>query len=165
MASSFLKRLGAPAMFNRIATAFTLAIVCVAPVAAHDLAIPVEHAEVVRLPAEASAIVVGNPSIADAMVHDGRTLIVTGRLQGRTNVIALDRVGRVIYERDIVVSNPVEGQVALFRGPNQSTYSCGAVCDEVPRVGGDAARTDVLTEQQNARLTTADAAMAGDSPQ
>ncbi|WP_323762982.1 pilus assembly protein N-terminal domain-containing protein [Maricaulis sp.] len=152
-------------MFNRIATAFTLAIVCVASAAAHDLAVPVEHAEVIRLPAEASAIVVGNPSIADAMVHDGRTLVVTGRLQGRTNVIALDRVGRIIYERDIVVSNPVEGQVALFRGPNQSTLSCGAVCDEIPRVGGDATRTEVLTDQQGARLATVDAAMAGDAPQ
>ena len=152
-------------MFNRIATALTLAIVCVAPAAAHDLAVPVEHAEVIRLPAEASAIVVGNPSIADAMVHDGRTLIVTGRLQGRTNVIAIDRVGRIIYERDIVVSNPVAGQVALFRGPNQSTLSCGAVCDEVPRVGSDTARAEALTDQQRGRLSTVDMAMSGDDPQ
>lgn len=151
-------------MFNRIATAFSLAIVCVAPAAAHDLAVPVEHAEVIRLPAEASAIVVGNPSIADALVHDGRTLVVTGRLQGRTNVIAIDRVGRIIYERDIVVSNPVAGQVALFRGPNQHTYSCGSVCDEVPRVGGDVPATEALTDQQGGRLATADAAMAGDNP-
>ncbi|OLF81380.1 hypothetical protein AWH62_01525 [Maricaulis sp. W15] len=152
-------------MFNRIATAFTLAIVCVAPVAAHDLAVPVEHAEVIRLPAEASAIVVGNPSIADAMVHDGRTLIVTGRLQGRTNVIAIDRIGRVIYERDVVVSNPVAGQVALFRGPNQHTLSCGAVCGEVPRVGDDTERTEALTDQQRGRLSIVDTAMSGDNPQ
>ena len=152
-------------MFNRIATAFTLAIVCVAPAAAHDLAVPVEHAEVIRLPAEASAIVVGNPSIADALVHDGRTLVVTGRLQGRTNVIAIDRVGRIIYERDIVVSNPVEGQVALFRGPNLSTLSCGAVCDEIPRAGGDVERTEALSDQQRSRLSTADMAMSGDNPQ
>jgi len=152
-------------MFNRIATACTLAIVCAAPVAAHDLAVAVEHAEVIRLPAEASAIVVGNPSIADALVHDGRTLVVTGRLQGRTNVIAIDRVGRIIYERDIVVSNPVSGQVALFRGPNRSTLSCGAVCDEVPRVGGDVTRTEALTDQQGGRMATAEASMSGDNPQ
>ena len=149
-------------MFNRIATAITLAIVCVAPAAAHDLAVPVEHAEVIRLPAEASAIVVGNPSIADAMVHDGRTLIVTGRLQGRTNVIAIDRIGRVIYSREIVVSNPVGGQVALFRGTDRVTLSCGETCENVPRVGDDQATTEMLTDQQRNRLSIADQAMAGD---
>ena len=149
-------------MFNRLAAAFTVALVATAPVAAHDLEVAVEHAEVIRLPGEASAVVVGNPSIADALVHDGRTLVVTGRLQGRTNVIALDRVGRVIFERDIVVGNPVSGQVALFRGPERFTLSCGETCSYVPRQGDDPTRTDILTTQQNARLGTAQTAMAGD---
>jgi Flp pilus assembly secretin CpaC len=149
-------------MFNRIAAAFSLVLACMAPAAAHDLDVPVEHAQVIRLPGEASAVVVGNPSIADALVHDGRTLVVTGRLQGRTNVIAVDRVGRVIYSRDIVVSNPVHGQVALFRGPNRFTLSCGDVCDDVPRTGDDVTRTDALSDQQRDRLSVADQAMAGD---
>lgn len=149
-------------MIKRIAAAFTLALAFMAPAAASDIDIAVEHAQVIRLPGDASAVVVGNPSIADAMVHDGRTLILTGRLQGRTNVIALDRIGRVIYSRDIVVSNPVDNQVALFRGPDRSTLSCGDVCENIPRVGDEQTRVEGLTDQQRNRLSIADQAMAGD---
>lgn len=157
-------------MLNRIAAAFTLTLACVAPAAAGDVDLAVEHAQVVRLPGEASTVIVGNPSIADALVHDGRTLVLTGRLQGRTNVIALDRVGRVIYSSDVVVSNPAgAGQVALFRGPQRVTLSCSGVCDEVPRVGDDPEREQVLTSQQTNRLSTAQTAVGeaggGSAPQ
>ena len=151
-------------MIRRLAAAALAFAVLAAPALAEDLLLPTEQARVVRLPADASAIVVGNPSIADAMVHDGRTLVLTGKLQGRTNVIALDRVGRTIYSREIVVTNPVAGQVALFRGPNRHTLSCGDVCDEVPRQGDDTERTEALTDQQRGRLSIADTAVGGDDP-
>ncbi|MFS2318484.1 pilus assembly protein N-terminal domain-containing protein [Maricaulis sp. D1M11] len=128
-----------------------------------DMTLPAEHARIVRLPAEASAVVIGNPSIADAMVHDGRTLILTGRLQGRTNVIALDRIGRVIYSEDIVVSLDNPDQVALFRGPNRHTLSCGDTCNEIPRVGDETSRTTALTQQQDDRLTIAQEALGEDT--
>lgn len=146
-------------MICRIASIMTFALVCSAPALAEDLTLAVEHAQVIRLPGDASAVVIGNPSIADALVHDGRTLVLTGRLQGRTNVIAMDRIGRVIYSREIIVTNPVSGQVALYRGPERSTYSCGETCDEVPRVGDDAARVTNLDNQQSTRLSTAQAAI------
>ena len=149
-------------MIKQIAAAFTLAIAFMAPAAASDIDLAVEHAQVIRLPGDASAVIVGNPSIADAMVHDGRTLILTGRLQGRTNVIALDRIGRVIYSREIVVSNPTAGQVALFRGADRATLSCGDVCEDIPRVGDEQARVEGLTDQQRNRLSIAEQAMAGD---
>jgi len=152
-------------MIRQVLALFTLALAAATPAIADDLELAAEHATVVRLPGMASAVVVGNPSIADAMVHDGRTLVITGRLQGRTNVIAVDQVGRVIYSQEIVVTNPVAGQVALFRGPQRRTLSCGEVCDEVPRTGDEAQRTDELTAQQQLRLSVADAAVGGDPSQ
>lgn len=150
-------------MIRRLAVILATLFAVTAPAAAHDMTVAVEHAEVVRLPGEASAVIVGNPLIADAMVHDGRTLVVTGRLQGRTNVIAVDRVGRVIFSREILVTSPVAGQVALFRGPNRHTLTCGEVCDETPRQGDETVRTDALSDQQRDRLTNADMAL-GDDP-
>ena len=150
-------------MICRFASIMTLALICAAPALAEDLTISVEHAQVVRLPGEASAIIIGNPSIADALVHDGRTLVLTGRLQGRTNVIAMDRIGRVIYTRDIVVTNPVQGQVALYRGSERSTYSCAETCDELPRVGDDPARVPLLSDQQSGRLAIAESAIGDPS--
>lgn len=149
-------------MAYRIATASALAtVMIVAPAAADDMQVAVEHAEVVRLPGEASAVVVGNPSIADALVHDGRTLVVTGRLPGRTNIIALDRVGRVIFSREVLVSNPVAGEVALYRGVSRHSLSCGDVCDPVPRVGDNPDAASDLTGTQQGRLGTAEAGLGG----
>ncbi|WP_339743365.1 pilus assembly protein N-terminal domain-containing protein [uncultured Maricaulis sp.] len=146
-------------MICRIASILTFALVCSAPASAEDLMLAVEHAQVIRLPGDASTVIVGNPSIADALVHDGRTLVLTGRLQGRTNVIAMDRIGRVIYSSEIAVTNPVPGQVALFRGPDRTTMSCAETCDEVPRVGDDPTRVTWLDNQQAARLATAQSAI------
>ena len=150
-------------MIRQFAIALTLACTSLSASLADELLLATEHAEVIRLPATANAVVVGNPSIADALVHDGRTLVLTGRLQGRTNVIAIDRIGRVIYERDVIVTNHNENQVAMFRGPNRTTLSCGDICDEIPRVGDDTGRSDALGDQQLDRLGVANAAM-GDDP-
>ena len=147
---------------RRIAILIAAALCVTAPAAAHDLVLSAEHAEVVRLPAEASAVIVGNPSIADAMVHDGRTLVISARLPGRTNVIAVDRVGRVIYSREIAVTNDTGGQVALFRGPNRYTLSCVDTCEEIPRVGDETERAVALTDQQRSRLSIAETAVGGD---
>ena len=126
-------------MICRFASIMTIALVCSAPALAEDLTIAVEHAQVVRLPGEASAIII------------------------RTNVIAMDRIGRVIYSRDIAVTNPTENQVALYRGAERSTFSCAETCDEVPRVGDNAERAGILTEQQSSRLATVEAAVSDPS--
>ena len=149
-------------LMTAIAAAVSLTAASAAPAAAHDLFLAVEHAEVIRLPAEASAVVVGNPSIADALVHDGRTLILTGRLQGRTNVIALDRTGRVIYSRDVAVTVG-EGHVSLFRGSDRYSLSCAENCDEVPRVGDETGRNTALSQDQVDRLSVASEALEASS--
>ena len=152
-------------MIRHIVALLSFALLASAPAAAgaHELVLAVEHAEVVRLPAEASAVIVGNPSIADALVHDGRTLVVTGRLQGRTNVIALDRVGRIIYSREVAVTSPTSGQVALFRGTDRYMHSCADVCDAIPRVGDQNTRTAEMGARQRDRQAVADEAV-GDAP-
>jgi hypothetical protein len=150
-------------MIARLAALFTLALVAAFPAAADDVVMPANHAEVVRLPGEASTVVVGNPSIADALVHDGRTLVITARLPGRTNIIALDRVGRVLMSRQLVVTTGNDNQIALFRGAERYTLNCGDVCEDVPMVGDEQARTNQLSDQQSDRLDVVSMAMGEDS--
>lgn len=150
-------------MIARLAALFTLALVAALPAAADDVVMPANHAEVVRLPGEASTVVVGNPSIADALVHDGRTLVITARLPGRTNIIALDRVGRVLMSRQLVVTTGTDNQIALFRGAERFTLNCGDVCEDVPMVGDEQARTNQLSDQQSDRLDVVSMAMGEDS--
>ena len=129
-------------------------------IAAADQMLEVEHADVVRLPSPASTVIIGNPAIADAVIHDRRTLIVTGRLYGRTNIIALDRQGRVIFSEDFVVGPSTVGQLVLQRGTARTTMSCAPNCVASPTVGDDSDAFDTLTDQQSARIGIAGEAAA-----
>ena len=120
---------------RHIAIAITALLALGGTAAAQDRYLEADHADVVRLPAPAYTVVIGNPSVADAVIHDRSTLILTGRLHGRTNVIALDARGRVIYAQEVIVGGSPEGGVTLYRGANRTTYACGANCEAMPTVG------------------------------
>ena len=142
-------------------TLAALAAILTGPaLAAADQVLEVEHADVVRLPASAYTVIVGNPAIADAVIHDRRTLIVTGRLYGRTNIIALDRRGRVIYADDFVVGPSTDGQLVYQRGTSRVTMTCTPHCGPSPTVGDDPDTFDTLTGQQSTRIGIAGEAVA-----
>lgn len=121
-------------------------------IAMADRMLEVEHADVVRLPQSAYTVIIGNPAIADAVIHDRRTLIVTGRLYGRTNIIALDHRGRVIYAEDFVVGPSSDGMLVVNRGTAQTTMTCTPHCGPSPTVGDDPDTFDTLTGQQSTRI-------------
>ena len=145
---------------RHIAIAITALLALGGTAAAQDRYLEADHADVVRLPAPAYTVVIGNPSVADAVIHDRSTLILTGRLHGRTNVIALDARGRVIYAQEVIVGGSPEGGVTLYRGANRTTYACGANCEAMPTVGDDPERFSTLSDQGNTRIQAAAAALA-----
>ena len=71
---------------------------------------------------------VGNPLVADVLLQPGGQMIVTGKGYGATNVIALDREGKVLTDRMIQVSGPSDNLVTVYRGVDRETYSCTPVC-------------------------------------
>jgi len=137
-----------------------LTLTIAAPALADDRYIDIEHADVVRLPAPASTIIIGNPSIADAVIHDRSTLIVTGKLSGRTNIIALDRHGRVIFADDIVVGPSRRGQMTVHRGAARTTYACTDGCEAIAAIGDNSDTFDLVTGQQRERTSIAQDAVA-----
>ena len=92
--------------------------------------------ELVRLPAAASAVVIGNPKIADVSVHSADTLFVVGRGFGETNLLVLDASGRTMMNADIQVVHtmPHEG-VRLFNAKSRETYNCQPYCQPSPVLG------------------------------
>ena len=99
------------------------------------LSVRLDEATLLRLPAPAQAVILGNPSIADAVVHDGTTLIVTGKSFGTTNLIALDRRGQVLAERQIHVGQPESSMLTVQRGDDLVTYACAPTCRRAPVIG------------------------------
>ena len=127
------------------------ALICLAaPAAAQTYRVPSDHAGLIRLPEDAATVVVGNPAIADAMLYDARTLFISGRVFGQTNLIALNADGRVIYVTDIAVTQSDSQHVRVFRNSNGYTFSCNPICEAIPQIGDEANRFRDLSEQRRA---------------
>ena len=131
---------------------------------AREFVVSADQAGLIRLPGEASGVIVGNPGIADAMLYDSRTLFVTGKVFGRTNLIVLDEAGRVLYTTDLVVSQPDSGTVQVFRSSNRpETYVCAPTCQAIPQIGDDA-DWFAETDQQRVSARAGAGASAPTSP-
>ena len=92
------------------------------------IAVYVDQAKLVKLPAKVSTIVVGNPLIADVTLQSGGIIVVTGKGYGATNFIAMDRNGEVLVDRQIQVEGPTDQLVTVYRGVERESYSCMPIC-------------------------------------
>jgi hypothetical protein len=110
-----------------------------APARADTVTLSIDRAQVMHLPEQVRTIVIGNPLIADASLQRGGVLVVTGRGYGETNLLALDRSGRVLMDKTVQVLGPKGGNVVVvYRGVARESYSCAPQCE--PRITlGDAA--------------------------
>jgi hypothetical protein len=96
-----------------------------------------DQARLVKLPERVATLIIGNPLIADASVQPGGLMVVTGKGYGVTNLIALDRSGATLLEKQVVVKGARSDTVVVYRGIARETYSCTPFCN--PRVTlGDA---------------------------
>ena len=92
------------------------------------IAVYVDQAKLVKLPAKVSTIVVGNPLIADVTLQSGGIIVVTGKGYGATNFIAMDRNGEVLVDRQIQVEGPTDQLVTVYRGVERESWSCMPIC-------------------------------------
>ena len=92
--------------------------------------------EILRLPAAAGSVIIGNPDIADVTVHSADTLLVVGKGYGETNLIILDKNGNTMMNSDIQVITPQsKNQVRVFNANTRMTYNCGPSCNPSPTLG------------------------------
>jgi len=112
-----------------------LASMSMADDADKQIDVAVDQAKLVKFPDRVSTIVVGNPMIADVTLQAGGMLVVTGKGYGATNIIALDRDGKVLVDRVIQVEGPTDKLVTVYRGVERETYSCTPVCQRRVTLG------------------------------
>ena len=109
--------------------------VCLAAPDPDRIAVYVDQAKLVKLPAKVSTIVVGNPLIADVTLQSGGIVVVTGKGYGATNFIAMDRNGEVLVDRQIQVEGPTDQLVTVYRGVERESYSCMPICQRRVTLG------------------------------
>jgi Flp pilus assembly secretin CpaC len=115
------------------AVAFALAL---APAAAADpFSVKVDQTVTLKLSAPANSVVIGNATVADVSVADARTLLITGKAFGTTNLTVLDRGGNTIYTNQLVVGGESDTGLTIIRAGGTYSYSCVDKCRATPMVG------------------------------
>ena len=77
----------------------------------------------------AGSVIVGNPAIADVTVVDSNTLYITGKGYGVTEIVAVDTIGRTVFQSQIIVTDGAgSGRVRVWRGGQATEMACAQTC-------------------------------------
>ncbi|MCP4074340.1 MAG: pilus assembly protein CpaC [Hyphomicrobiales bacterium] len=113
--------------------------------------VTVDRAKIFRISRPARTVIVGNPSIADATIEDERTLVLTGRSFGVTNLIILDEKGDLIVDHTVVVRSHEANTVRIYRRSSRETYACAPVCEPTLTIGDNQKTFTYANKQIRAR--------------
>jgi Flp pilus assembly secretin CpaC len=99
------------------------------------ISVEIDQAQRVQLSGPAGSVIVGNPEIADVTVVDANTLYITGKGYGVTEVVAVDQIGRTVFQSQVVVTaGDGAGRVRVWRGAQSTEMACASSCS--PSVRG-----------------------------
>lgn len=111
--------------------AFVLAGVSAAPALADDdIRVYMNYARVLKLDRSVSKVIIGNPEIADVAVSDPRTIVLTGRSFGSTNLVIFDEQGTALVDERVVVSREGEGTLRVYRNTDPTMLTCTPACEQ-----------------------------------
>jgi Flp pilus assembly secretin CpaC len=94
------------------------------------------HAKVLKLDQPVSKVIIGNADVADATVADSRTIVLTGKAFGTTNLVLLDADGNALLDERILVSIDEGNTVRMYRQTDRTVLSCTPTCEEHQAVTG-----------------------------
>jgi Pilus formation protein N terminal region len=135
-----------------LALSFAVAGLVGMPAHADTLTINVDQAQIMHLPDRIATIVIGNPLIADATLQSGGVLVITGKGYGATNLVALDRAGRIVMNKSVqVVGAGTDDMVVVYKGIERETLSCAPDCEHRITLGDSPAYFNATLTQSGAR--------------
>lgn len=94
------------------------------------LRVYMNSARILKLDRPVSKVIIGNSDVADATVADARTIVVTGRSYGSTNIVLLDSDGNALLDERIVVSIDESNTVRVFKSTARTVLSCTPNCEQ-----------------------------------
>lgn len=133
--------------------------------AAETIDVQIDNARLMAVPERTATIVIGNPTIADVSLQGGGVLVVTGKSFGSTNFLALDRAGKVLAERQLVVSAASGHIVSVYYGVQRATLNCNPECQPRVMLGDGLKIFETATQQIEARNGLAAQGSAPAAPQ
>jgi hypothetical protein len=135
-----------------LASTLFAAAIGATPTRADTVTVNVDQARVMKLPERVATIIIGNPLIADATLQSGGVLVLTGKGYGATNLLALDRAGRIIMNKTVQVLRPAgRDLVVVYKGVERESYSCAPECERRITLGDSAPYFNATLAQTGAR--------------
>ncbi|MCP1198771.1 pilus assembly protein N-terminal domain-containing protein [Notoacmeibacter sp. MSK16QG-6] len=129
------------ALLTTLSISGALATGIVAAQAAEGISIDKGNARIVKLVEPAETVIVGEPTVADVTVKDSRTLVLTGRTYGSTNLVVFNAAGEPIVDQPVIVSRQGKGSVRLYRRDDVEMMTCLPVCEK-DTIGGTDGEND-----------------------
>ena len=136
------------------------ALIAAAPASAAgngSMALALDEVQTLTFKTPVATVYVGNPTIADVTMLDARHAFVQGKGYGHTNLVALDRDNKQIYNAQVAVVGAHDSStVTLNRGTQRITFTCaGGRCEQTPTPGDDQKAFDAANTAMNAHQTAA----------
>ncbi|WP_319772501.1 pilus assembly protein N-terminal domain-containing protein [Breoghania sp.] len=163
MRSSILRAL--PVVTGIAASALCAALSCAPTYAEGVVKVVTDRAKVFRIDEPADTIIIGNPAIADATMHDRTTLVITGKAYGTTNLVILNKAGNPIIDEVIAVEPPGGSVVTLMRAKETYSYDCTPACKPHLNIGDDKDFFDNTYKQVSQRRALSEGGGEGQSGQ
>ena len=108
-----------------------------ATAAESGIEVVMNQAKIVKLTQDAATIVVGNPEIVDATVQDARTIVLTGKGFGVTNLVILNPEGKAVVDEAVFVSRNDDKTLRIYRRSQVQTLSCTPFCEGSYKSGAE----------------------------
>jgi Flp pilus assembly secretin CpaC len=112
---------------------------------AAPITVKVNMARILRISSPAATVVIGNPGVADVTIQDPKTLVLTGKSYGQTNMIVLDAKGNPIADTMVEVVQSEANLVTVFSAGQRSTLACAPSCAPTVMLGDSPAFTQEMT--------------------
>ena len=135
-------------------SALSLAFLTTLASASEELVIKSDQTQLLSISGTPGTVVIGNPSIADATVHDNKVFL-HGRASGSTNLIILDQEGNQLATFDVTVQIGGNNNVAVFKAATRFSYTCAPLCEAAMQVGDDVPWTDDIIKLNGKKLDLA----------
>jgi hypothetical protein len=137
--------------------AATLIAATPASAAGDSVALALDEVHTLTFKTPIATIYVGNPTIADVTMLDARHAFVQGKGYGRTNIVALNRENKQVFNATVAVVGARDSNtVTLNRGTQRITLTCaGGRCEPTPMPGDDQKAFDSASAQSSAHQAAA----------
>ena len=144
---------GRPSRLLAVVAGVLLAAVLAGAAQAETVTVSVDEARIMQLPDNVATIVIGNPLIADATLQSGGVLVLTGKGFGSTNMLALNRSGKIVLDTLVQVTGPTNADlVVVYKGVERESYSCAPECEKRLTLGDSMNYFGNILGQSGARI-------------